>query len=164
MVDDNLQNPDEIENPEVNEDDIPSYNDLKTEEPERVVAVAGYKPSTPTESEEEEESEHKTDIQAILLSLTPRFKNKRLNELVRSSMVSRIPPDNFTDKHFLLTAALIEEQIYDDNFDPVGIISQTQDALLIGFEGRGIADRLEIAGVAHEQELDKLSKELGMAS
>jgi hypothetical protein len=159
-----VDNP-EGEVPEEEQDDtIPDYEDVKQEEGERPVILEDYKPSVKTATEEEDENEHKTDIQAILSALTPKFKNKRLNELVKSSMVSRIPPDNLTDKHFLIAAALIEEQIYDDDFDPIGIISQCQDALLIGFEGRGIADRLEIAGVAHEAELDKLSKELGMAS
>jgi hypothetical protein len=159
-----VDNPENEVPEEENEESNPDYDDMKSEEPERPVILDDYKPTTKTATEEEEEHEHKTDIQAILGALTPRFKNKRLDELVKSAMVSRIPPDNFTDKHFLLTAALIEEQIYDDNFDPIGIVSQCQDALLIGFEGRGIADRLEIAGVAHEAELDKLSKELGMAS
>lgn len=140
-----------------------SYDNMKTEEPERPVTIQDYKPSVKTESEEEEESSHLTDIQSILRQLRPKFPNKRLHNLVRPAMDSRIPADNLTDKHFLLVASLMEEQMNDKDFDPIMIVSHTQDALLIGFEGRGIADLLELAGVSHEAELDKLSKELGMA-
>lgn len=137
------------------------YEDMVQEEPEREIDpnVLNVPRSV---SEEEEEVSGKTDIQAIVAALTPRFKNKRINELCQSAMVSRIFPDNYTDKHFLITASLIEEMSPDEDVDVVGIISQVQDALSIGFEGRGIADRLEIAGVAHEAELEKLSKDLGL--
>jgi hypothetical protein len=77
-------------------------------------------------------------------------------------MISRILPDNYVDKHFIISAALIEEQCTEENFDPIAIISGVQDALMIGFEGRGIGDRLELAGAAREQEMEKLSKDLGL--
>jgi hypothetical protein len=139
----------------------PKYEEIATEVAERPVNIEDY--SAPKSiTEEEEETPQKTDIQAILGSLTPKFRNKRINELAQSAMVSRIFPDNYTDKHFLITASLIEECDPHEDIDVVGIISQVQDALSIGFEGRGIVDRLEIAGVAHEQEMEKLSKELGL--
>lgn len=114
-----------------------------------------------TIGEEMEESRQVTNVQAVLKSLTPRFPNRRVNELLQSAMVSRIFPDNFMDKHFLITAALIEE--YDPFDDPpvIEIISWVQDGLSIGYEGRGIGDRLEIAGAA-EEEMEKLSKQLGL--
>jgi hypothetical protein len=154
-------NPEELEpNDEQENGRPPTYEELVVEEPERQVDVIAL--GTKTLSEEEDDAPHKTDIQAILASLTPKFKNPRINELCQSAMVSRIFPDNYTDKHFLITAAMIEEQSDNPDVDVIGIISQVQDALSIGFEGRGIIDRLEIAGVAHEEELEKLSKDLGL--
>ncbi|MFA5300473.1 MAG: hypothetical protein WC389_19985 [Lutibacter sp.] len=138
-----------------------SYDEMVQEEPEREIDPSALV-LPKSISEEEEEVVGKTDIQAIVAALTPRFKNKRINELCQSAMVSRIFPDNYTDKHFLITASLIEEMSPEEDVDVVGIISQVQDALSIGFEGRGIADRLEIAGVEHDAELEKLSKDLGL--
>ena len=94
--------------------------------------------------------------------LHPKYKNKRLNELLQSAMASRIFPDNFLDKNYLIVMSLIEEQEGDDDIDVVGIISMVQDGTSIGYEGRGRVEDLEVAGVAHEQEMEKLSKELGL--
>ena len=151
------------ENQEPVEGQLPSYEELVEEHPERMVTVEEYKPSAKTVSEEEEEGTNQSDIKAILHILRPKFKNKRLSELCRSAMDTRIPADNLTDKHFLICAALMEEQCNEVDFDPIGIITQSQDALLIGFEGRGIGDMLELAGVVKQNELESLSKELGMA-
>ncbi len=45
----------------------------------------------------------------------------------------------------------------------MGTISIVQDALSRGFEGRQRVEDLEIGGVIHEEEVEKLSKELGLA-
>jgi len=115
-----------------------------------------------TLGEAEESTEHQSDLQAVLKGLTPKFKNKRLNDLSQPIMVSRIFPDNYLDLNYLLVMSLIEEEEGNSDIDVVGIITGAQVATSIGYEGRGIADRLEIAGVAHEEEYDKLSKELGL--
>ena len=115
-----------------------------------------------TVSEAEEETEHKTDLQAAMGALLPRFKNKRMNDLLQPAMVSRIFPDNYLDKNFLLVMSTIEELEGADDIDIVGIISNVQDATSIGYEGRGRVDILEIAGVAHEEDMEKLTKELGL--
>lgn len=117
-----------------------------------------------TMGEEMDSTRQVTNVQAVLKSLTPTFSNKRVNALLQPAMVSRIFPDNFMDKHFLLSAALIEE--YDPFDDPpvIDIISWVQDGLSIGFEGRGIGDRLEVAGAASDEEMEKLSKQLGLSS
>ncbi len=156
------------ENEEMTADIAPEptgYGDIVTEEPEREVDLGEIdEPKTLTEAEEE--TEHKTDLQAAMRALLPKFKNKRMNELLQSAMVSRIFPDNFLDKNYLLVMSLIEESEIDDNadIDVVGIISATQDGLSIGYKGQGRIDILEIAGVAHEEEIEKLAKELGMGA
>jgi len=118
--------------------------------------------SPKTLSEAEEETEHKTDLQAAMKALLPRYKNKRMNDLLQPAMVSRIFPDNYLDKNFLIVMSLIEEQEGAEDIDIVGTISTVQDATSIGYEGRGRVDILEIAGVAHEEEMEKLTKELGL--
>jgi len=141
---------------------LPSYEELVQEEPEREINLDDYDGGK-TLTEEEEGTEQKTDIQAILKVLTPRFPSKRLNDLLQPAMVSRIFPDNLLDKNKLIVLSMLQDKKPDDcSVDVVGYISMTQDGLSIGYEGRGIIDRLEIAGVAHEQEMDKLSKELGL--
>ncbi len=48
------------------------------------------------------------------------------------------------------------------DIDFASIVTGNQAATSIGYEGRGRIDILEIAGVAHEEEMEKLSKELGL--
>ncbi|KKN79350.1 hypothetical protein LCGC14_0341320 [marine sediment metagenome] len=140
---------------------ISTYEQLVTQEGERGDGIeeSGAPPSL---SEAEDEKEDKSDLQTAMRVLLPTYKNPRINELLKSAMVGRIFPDNFIDKHFLITASLIEEIDPEDDVDVVGIISQVQDGLSIGYEGKGRIDILEIAGVAHEEEMEKLSKELGL--
>jgi hypothetical protein len=115
-----------------------------------------------TLSEAEEEAPHDSDLKAVLRYLHPKYKDKRLNELLQSAMASRIFPDNFLDKNYLLVMSLIEEKEGDNDIDVVGIISMVQDGTSIGYEGRGRVEDLEVAGVAHEEELERLSKDLGL--
>lgn len=131
------------------------------EEPEQEVEF-GDGSGMQTLSEAEEEAPHQTDLQAVLKYLHPKYKDKRLNELLQSAMSSRIFPDNFLDKNYLIVMSSIEEHEGDDDMDVMGIISTVQDATSIGYEGRGRVEDLEVAGVAHEQELEQISKELGL--
>lgn len=152
------------EEPEViSSDEIP--DDIEFDEDEELpVDLEDDEEYALTMGEEMDSTRQVTNVQAVLKSLTPTFSNKRVNALLQPAMVSRIFPDNFMDKHFLLSAALIEE--YDPFDDPpvIDIISWVQDGLSIGFEGRGIGDRLEVAGAASDEEMEKLSKQLGLSS
>jgi hypothetical protein len=154
--------PDEELIPPEDENAVPKYEDMVINEPEREVKLDSYVPPAKTIDEEEEETVQKTDKQAILRALRPRIKDPVLNELAQSAMSSRIFPDNFTYKHFLIAASHIERHMYDKDLNVASIISQTQDFLSIGFEGRHIADLLELAGAETSEELDKLSKSLGL--
>ena len=140
---------------------IITYEDIVQEVAEREVDP-GEIESSRTLAEAEEETEHRTDLQAILRILTPTFPTKELNDVLQPAMVSRIFADNMLDKMKLLVLRQLQIHAPTERIDLIGIISMVQDALSIGFEGRGIIDRLEIAGVAHEEEMDKLAKELGM--
>lgn len=75
---------------------------------------------------------------------------------------TRIFPDNYLDLNYLQVMSMIEESEEEEDVDFVGIVSAVQAATSIGYEGRGRFDILEIAGVAHEEEMEKLSKELGL--
>jgi intein-encoded DNA endonuclease-like protein len=142
--------------------DTPKYEDKVIFESEREVKLDDYKPATKTIDEEEESSVSISDKQAILKVLRPKYKDAELNEVLQSAMSSRVFPDNIMDKHFLLSAYYIEKHIYDKGFNPVFSISMIQDALTIGFEGRHIADLLELAGAESTEDLDKISKSLGL--
>lgn len=155
-----LDNENFEEKPEALEE-VPKYEELVTEESEREVGDDEY--SAPrTATEEEEGAPQRSDLKEAMVRLLPRYPTKRLNDVLQPAMVSRIFPDNYIDKHFLLSSALIEECEPEKDVDVVGIISLVQDALSIGYEGRCRIDILEIAGVAHEEEMEKLSKELGL--
>jgi hypothetical protein len=152
---------DELEVEDGDELESLSYEDLVEEEPEREIDFGDVEaPKSLTEAEEE--TVHRTDIQAILRQLIPKLPNKRMNDLLQPALVSRVFPDNYTDKHFLLSAALIEEQSPDEDVDVVGIISIVQDILSKAYEGRHIADLLELAGAAQEEEMDKLTRDMGL--
>jgi patatin-like phospholipase/acyl hydrolase len=154
MLNNDEQNP-------IEEDANPS---VVVEDPEREMEEMEDLGGTRSLSEAEEETQHLSDLQSVLKSLSPRFKNDRMNDITAPIMVSRIFPDNYLDLNYLMVMSLIEEMAEEsDDVDVVGIITGVQAVTSIGYEGRGIADRLEIAGVAHEEEMEKLSKELGLA-
>ncbi len=152
-----------MENRSEQEESIENSIDVPVvmEEPEQEIDLEGYGGSGSL-SEAEEETAHQTDLQAVLKYLHPKYKDPRLNELLQSAMSSRIFPDNFLDKNYLLVMSIIEESEGENDIDILGIISMVQDATSIGYEGRGRVEDLEVAGVAHEQEMEKLSKELGL--
>lgn len=113
-------------------------------------------------AEAEEEAPHQTDLQSVLKYLHPKFRDKRHNDLLQPIMASRIFPDNYLDLNYLLVMSMIEEHEGDDDIDVVAIITNSQVATSIGYEGRGRIEDLEVAGVAHEEELERLSKDLGL--
>ena len=140
---------------------VQSASPVVIEEAEQEFEMEDYEGGG-TLAEAEEEAPHQSDLQAVLRYLHPKYKDKRLNELLQSAMSSRIFPDNFLDKNYLLVMSLIEELEGSGDIDVVGIISMVQDGTSIGYEGRGRVEDLEVAGVAHEQEMEKLTKELGL--
>ncbi len=149
---------DDIEEPE----EPITYEDLVVEEPEREVDLEDYEaPKSYTETEED--APQLSDLKAVLRAISPKSKFERVNDLAQPAMVSRIFPDNLLDKNKLIVLSLLEEYEEEDSEVPViDIISNVQDILSIGYEGRGIVERLEIAGVAHEEEMEKLAKDLGL--
>lgn len=108
-------------------------------------------------------AEHETDLQRAMRYLRPTYKDPRFDELMQSAMASRIFPDNYLAKINFTSIMLIEEQEGEPDIDVMGIINKTQDAHSIGYEGRYRGEIIELAGVAHEEEMEKLSKELGLA-
>jgi hypothetical protein len=139
-----------------------NYEDLVTEEPEREVSLEDYE-APKSVSEVEEETQQTSDIKAILSSLMPKLKHARLNELAKSTMVSRIFPDNLLDRTKMMALCLLEEyDEYDPNIPVLDIFIGANDINLIGYEGRRIVELLELAGVAHEEEMQKLAKDLGL--
>ncbi len=166
MVDENNENEmDETENDESVEgldDDVPEYEKMVSFEAEREVKLDNYTPPSKTIDEEEEVSEHLSDKQAALKILYPKYKDPELNEIAKSVTTSRVFPDNFMDKLFLLVASLMEKRIYDKDFNPAFIISSIQDILSRAFEGRGIADTLDLMNADSTDEMDKLAKSLNL--
>jgi hypothetical protein len=94
--------------------------------------------------------------------LFPKFPNKRINDLLRSAMVSRIFPDNYLDKLFLGSAYIMEETMLDTDYDPLGIIFNMQDGLSIAYNGMSRPEILEGIGAEREAEMEELSKTLGV--
>jgi len=143
------------------EDEEPvKYEELVIEEPERVIEEGTYEAGKSV-SEATEEGQQQSDLKAVLSYLHPTYKDRRLNEVAQSVMASRIFPDNFLDKNYLLVMSLIEEKAAaGEDVDFMGLISAVQDFTSIAYEGRGRVEDLEVAGVIHEEELEKLSKEL----
>ena len=139
-----------------------TYDELVSEEPERVVDLEelGIGKSL---SEAEEETEHKTDLQAALKLLIPKFPDSRMNDMLQPIMVSRIFPENLLDLNYLLNMTQFEElERKGENLDFVKIVTGNQAATSIGYKGQGRIDILEVAGAAREQEMEKLAKDLGL--
>ena len=160
------------DNPEENMEDFdqadlnvepPKFEELVTTLPERSVDDDGGNGFMPTASEADEETTGKTDLQSILKALTPRYKDTQLNEMLQPVMVARVFPDNMLDScKMTALSRLFDQNPEDPDIDVWGIILATHNAHSIGYEGRGIIDRLEIAGVAHDEEMENISKQLGL--
>ena len=159
--------PDDLDN-DIDEDDLDDnvepteiYDNLVTEEPKREIDFDEFLVPK-TIGEAEEEGVHKTDLQAAMTAITPRFATKRQNDILQPVMSSRIFPDNFLDVNYFINIYLLEEQEGDDAkyVDVLGTIINTQVATTIAYEGRHIIDVLEIAGVAHEEEMEKITRAL----
>jgi len=132
------------------------------EEQERELGLEDL-PNQQTLDEAEQEAPHETDLQTVERHLHPKFKDNRMNEVGQPIMASRVFPDNYLDLNYLLTMYMIEEQAEKSNdVDFLAIVTGNQVVTSIAYEGRGRADDLEVAGVAHEADMEKLSKELGL--
>jgi len=162
--------PEELEDEVIGADKPPKldYHDLLIEEEPREGEEdsGGYDPSASITSALDG-VQHKSDVQAVLSSLTPRFGNKRLDDLLAPVMVTRIQPDNVLDSSKNTVLSVFEEQEFatmeeEAEFDLWGVISAVHSAHMIGFKGMGIADRLEAAGAVREEEIAKLSNGLGL--
>ena len=116
---------------------------------------------------EDEEGVNKSNIQTAVDALIPKFRNKRLNEILRPIMSGRVMPDNFIDLNYLLTMMMIEEKegvVNEKGFEDVdflAIITGNQVGTEVGYEGRNRAEILELIIGAQEAEIEKLSKDLG---
>ena len=138
----------------------PKYEDLVTEEPEHPVSLGALEVSRDEAGGDEDDVVTRTDLQAAMKAITPKFKDKRMEALLQPVMVSRVFPDNYLDLNYLLVMSMIEEHEGEDDIDIVSIITGSQVATSKAYEGKHIIDILEIAGVAHEEEMEKLSKEI----
>lgn len=155
---------DEEENGEeamTQEDSEAVYQNMVTVLPEREVFldaddVEMHKSAT----EVEEDSIQQSDTKVILKALTPKSKYPRVNDICQPAMVSRIFPDNLLDKQKLIVLALLQE--YGESAVPpfIDLMMNVQDFLSIGYNGMGIVERLEMAGVAREEELEKQVRDL----
>lgn len=139
-----------------------NIEDIMVVEPERVDSSDTGDYQGGGFSETEENTGSVSDFTRLVNALNPKIKDARLNELLQTARVSRIFPDNYLDKHAIMMALLTLEKEPNEAFDFVGLLMHTQDALSFGYEGRGIADLLEAFGAVKEQDLDKISKDLGI--
>lgn len=139
-----------------------NIEDIMVVEPERADASDNGEYQGGGFSETEENTGSVSDFARLVNALNPKIKDARLNELLQTARVSRIFPDNYLDKFALMVALITLEQDPTKDFDFAGVLMHTQDALSFGYEGRGIADLLEAFGAVKEQDLDKISKDLGI--
>ena len=138
-----------------------NYGDLVTVEDEREINLEDYEPPK-TLSEEEEETQQITDFRAAVKAIKPKFMTKRQNDLLQPIMMGRTFPDNYLDLNYFLTMSMVEEQENEKDIDFISIVTGNQVATSISYEGRHIIDIEELFGVSRDQEMDELSKKLGM--
>ena len=153
---------DDFEEEDEEEPDIfDNYEALKEEVPPREVDFSQFAP-VKSMTEEEEEGAHRSDLQEAMFRLLPRYGDKELDEILRPLHVARISPENYIDLNYLIVASYLEEHAEDANVNFAKVVTAVQTATSIGNQGMGRIDVLEIAGVAHEEKLDQISKELGI--
>lgn len=139
----------------------PEYDDLMTETAERQVDI-GDLPSGKTLTESEDETDPKSDFQIALKELRPVCPDEKLRIVLESARVSRIYPDNLLDKMFPIVMARFEDDEGGEDIDFIQTLMLVQDAMLVGLEGKGIIDVMEMLGATKEAELEKLTQGLGL--
>ncbi len=147
---------------EVDNDPIPDYDDMVRMEPAREVKLDEYVPPTKGIDEEEEDTSHLSDKQAAMKYLYAKYEDPYFNRLAKSTIFSRIFPDNLVDRSNLVAASKMLSDWWKPNFDPVFIVLASQDIHLKAYEGRAIADMLDLMGAENGDDIEKLSKQLGL--
>jgi len=155
----------EFENGDIPEDNLPEeppkYEDLVVEEPERPVKLAEIEVSKDDAGDMDgDDVVTRTDLQAAMNAITPKFKSKRMNEILGPIMVSDVLTDQYLDYIYFVSMSLIEEEEGNEDVDILGILTGVNVAISKAYQKRHVFDILEIAGVAHEEEMERLSKEI----
>lgn len=150
---------------EINEEPL-DYDKMATEDIERYeVEVGGDSGGSyggGSLSESIDSGGNKSDIQAILSHLRPKYDDERLQEYAKSVTVSRVYDEAFNDKHYLLVMSYIEEHQDDPDIDITMAMSGVQDMLTRAHRGMERIELLELAGIAREEEMNELAKQLGV--
>jgi hypothetical protein len=113
-------------------------------------------------AEAEETAQNDSDIKTIAKYLHQQYKDPVFNEIMQSAASSRIFADNMKDKNYGIVMSRIMQHEPDEAFDVMALISAVQDGCSRGFEGRQRIEDLELAGVAREEEMEELTKKLGL--
>lgn len=136
-----------------------TYDDIATEEPEREVDFS-QEYGGDSFSEVESSTQSTSDFKEITKILLHKFKDERIDEVVRPAMTSRIFADNFLDKYIFTIAMLVLEQDQFKPFDFLTMVDHVQDGFSFGYQGRGIEDLLDAIGVTKESDIANLSDNL----
>lgn len=152
------ETPEELESeyPELNVDEVSITELDEREEDESVVNQHR------SLSQEEEGAVNKDPLAIIIGHLHQQYDDKKFNEKMQSAAGGRTYPDNVQDKNAINVMSMILEHEPDEAFDVIGLVSMVQDAISRGIEGKQRIEDLGLAGVAHDEEMEKLSKQLGI--
>ena len=137
------------------------FEDLIVEEAPRDINPDDYE-NPLTLTEEAEGGKQISDFRAAVQAIKPKFMTKRQNDILQPIMMGRTFPDNFLDLNCFLTLMMVEELEDKKDIDFLSILTGNQVATTISYEGRHIIDIEELFGVTRDEEMDKLSKELGL--
>ena len=151
----------EEDNQEESEDDgILDYDKEAQVLPERKINLDKVQTTKEDAGGEDDEASVRTDLQAGIKTITPKFSNKRLNEILQPIMLSDIPSEQYMDYVNMLSVMFMEESYDNSGVDFMSILTAVNVAVSLGHQKKHVIDVLEMFGAAREDEMEmkKLSQ------
>ena len=125
------------------------YNSLITEELDLgEEAEIDTLPKSATESESL--SPNETDLQTTLKMMFPKFEDKEIQDVAPAIMMSRVFPDNFSTKIYLLTTSIAKAHRHDAKFNIIKTMMLIEAIAQIALDGKSRVDVVILQGNARE--------------
>jgi len=121
-------------------------------------------------SQAESSAPNDSDLQTTLKMMFPTFSNKEINSVALAIMMSRVFPDNFSTKIYLMVCSIVRQhEIYNQSkpvedrgqINVIQIMMQIEALCSIGLDGKGRVEAVILHGSSRETAEMETEKRVG---
>lgn len=123
------------------------YKSLAVDEPDLGEDEVINTPKSAAEAENL--SPNESDLQVTLKMMFPSFDDKEIEDIALSIMMSRVFPENFSTKIYLLTVAIARAHRH-ERIDIIKTMMKIESIAQIGLDGKGRVEAVILQGNARE--------------